>query len=185
MRQLEPRRIVFTAIFALVIGTLTAITSHQLNVFNTNTDYSKTNLPTTLPDFHYKDLEGMVHYGSEWRDQILVLNFWATWCPPCKKETQTFIELQEQFGDKGVQFVGIAIDDPESVQKFVGDHGVNYPILLGDMGAVELSRKMGNRFDGLPFTLVAKPREGIVLRHLGELTREKLEPLLSKLTSQT
>jgi thiol-disulfide isomerase/thioredoxin len=134
-----------------------------------------------LPAFSYVDLDGRERHGSEFDDKVVVLNFWATWCPPCRKETPEFVALQDQF-DERVQFIGIAIDDEEAVREFAESYGVNYPILLGDMAAVAMSRSLGNRYEGLPFTVVAAPGGEVVLRHTGGLERDQLEPLLRRLT---
>jgi len=103
-----------------------------------------------LPAFQYPDLDGALRSSAAWREQILVLNFWATWCPPCRKETPLFVELQEQYQADQVQFVGIAVDDPEQVRTFADTYGVNYPILLGDLTAMTLARQLGNRLEALP-----------------------------------
>jgi thiol-disulfide isomerase/thioredoxin len=134
-----------------------------------------------LPRFSYPDLEGRQRSGSEFADRVVVLNFWATWCPPCRKETPEFVALQNDFGDR-VQFIGIAIDDEEPVREFAETYAVNYPLLLGDVDAVAISRRLGNRYEGLPFTVVAAPGGKVVLRHTGGLEREQLEPLLRELT---
>ena len=133
-----------------------------------------------LPSFSYPDLEGRQRDSSEFRDKVVVLNFWATWCPPCRKETPEFVELQEAYA-KDVQFIGIAIDDEEPVREFASEYGVNYPLLLGDVEAVALSRRLGNRYEGLPFTVVAGPGGNVVLRRAGELKRSELEPVLRDL----
>jgi thiol-disulfide isomerase/thioredoxin len=135
-----------------------------------------------LPSFSYPDLEGRQRSRGEFADKIVVLNFWATWCSPCREETPTFVALQETFADS-VQFIGIAIDDEEPVREFADSFGVNYPLLLGDIEAVSLSRRLGNRYEGLPFTVVARRDGSVVLRHAGGLQRSKLEPLLKELAS--
>ena len=134
-----------------------------------------------LPSFSYPDLKGRQRSSDEFADKVVVLNFWATWCPPCRKETPEFVALQELYGSD-VQFIGIAIDDEEPVREFADTFGVNYPLLLGDVEAVSLSRRLGNRYEGLPFTIVAEPGGNVVLRHTGGLERDKLEPLLQELT---
>ncbi|MCB1922357.1 MAG: TlpA family protein disulfide reductase [Gammaproteobacteria bacterium] len=135
-----------------------------------------------LPTFAYRDLEGKLRDSREFAHKIVVLNFWATWCPPCRKETPEFVALQETFGDS-VQFIGIAIDDAEPVREFAATYDMNYPVLLGDVDAVALSRRLGNRYEGLPFTVVAERGGNLVLRHAGGLERSQLEPLLRELTT--
>jgi len=135
-----------------------------------------------LPSFSYPDLQGRQRSSEEFADKVVVLNFWATWCAPCRKETPEFVALQELYSGN-VQFIGIAIDDEEPVREFAESYSVNYPLLLGDVGAVSLSRRLGNRYEGLPFTIVASPDGNVVLRHTGGLERDQLEPLLRELTS--
>jgi thiol-disulfide isomerase/thioredoxin len=136
-----------------------------------------------LPDLGYPDLDGDLRKLSEWQGKVVVLNFWATWCPPCREETPLFVALQEEYGSRGVQFIGLAIDEPEAVQTFVDTYGVEYPILLGDIDAAELSRQLGNRFGGLPFTVIVDRDGRIAARHFGGLKREQLEPLLQRLAA--
>ncbi|HXY49515.1 MAG TPA: TlpA disulfide reductase family protein [Terriglobales bacterium] len=85
------------------------------------------------PNFTLDTLEGKAVHLSDFRGQAVLLNFWATWCGPCKIEMPWFIELQRQYGREGLQIVGVAMDDSskEDIQKFVRQMGVNYPILLG------------------------------------------------------
>ena len=140
---------------------------------------------SVVPDFSYSDLDGRQRHSSEWKSRILVLNFWAAWCPPCREETPDFVELQQKYLDDNVKFVGIAIDDPDPVREFADTYGVDYPILLGDIKAVEMSRKLGNRFEGLPFTVVAEPGGKVMLRHTGGISRKQLEPMLRKLIEKS
>ena len=135
----------------------------------------------TLPDFTFEDLDGRQRRNDEWLSRILVLNFWATWCPPCRAETPAFVQLQEDYSSRDVQFVGIAIDDRDPVIEFAETYGVNYPILLGDLQAVELSKQLGNRFGGLPYTVVVDRRGYVRHRQPGEMTKERLEQILQSL----
>lgn len=130
-----------------------------------------------LPPFSYPDLEGRQRSHSEFNDRVMVLNFWASWCPPCRDETPDFVALQADYAEH-VQFIGIAIDDPDPVREFADSYGINYPVLLGDTGAVTLSQRLGNRYEGLPFTVVIDARGKIVMRHAGGLDRDRLEPRL-------
>lgn len=134
------------------------------------------------PDFTLPDLDGVNHSIREWDGKVVVLNFWATWCPPCRKETPMFVELQEELGAQGLQFIGIAIDNKEKVTDFVDTFGVNYPMLIGGDNAIKVSKAYGNRYGALPYTVVIN-RAGVVTHvQRGEFTRElvnqKIRPLL-------
>ena len=133
---------------------------------------------TQLPEFSFKDLDGAQRNSSEWKGKVLVVNYWATWCPPCRKEMPLFIETQKTYGDKGVQFVGIAIDDPHMVQDFVDVFDISFPILIGNADAIKLSNRMGNRFDSLPFTAIFDQTGKTRYIQAGEMTREQLNKQL-------
>ena len=128
-----------------------------------------------LPAFAYPDLEGVSRSSEEWLGQVLVLNFWATWCPPCRREMPHFIEFQQRHGEQGLQFVGIAIDSEQDVADFADGIGVNYPILLGETDAIALSQALGNRFSGLPFSAIFDRSGKLVHTRAGELTQADLE----------
>ncbi len=134
-----------------------------------------------LPDFSLPNIEGGLWHVEQWRNKILVINFWASWCPPCRKEMPMFVQLQEKFAAQGVLFVGIAIDDEQAARDFIDTYGIEFPVLLGEDRAMELSRQLGNRFQALPYTVVAD-RGVIQLRQAGEVLESELLPLLENLT---
>ena len=179
---MKPMQIISLAVAGAVLGALAGAGWLQWQKHRGTPELAAGQaLQETVPNFSYVDIDGRQRGANEWYGKVVVLNFWATWCPPCREETPLFVELQETLGPAGLQFVGIAIDDREPVREFVASYGINYPTLLGDMNAVELSRRLGNRFGGLPFTIVAAQDGEILLRHAGELKRERLEPLLRDL----
>ena len=128
-----------------------------------------------MPAFSFPNLEGKQQASGQWDGKVLVVNYWATWCPPCRKEMPLFIETQKNYAEKGVQFVGIAIDDPDMVQDFVDVYDINFPILIGNTKAIELSNRMGNRFDSLPFTAIFDRQGKTRFIQAGEVHREVLE----------
>ncbi len=133
------------------------------------------------PLFKLYDLEGKVRDVKEWDGQVLMINFWATWCPPCRKEIPAFVELQEKYKDKGFTIVGIALDKKQAVIDFTDPMGVNYPILMGDGEGVALSKAYGNRLGVLPFTIIIDRKGNIVHRQRQELTYEQVEGMIKPL----
>jgi thiol-disulfide isomerase/thioredoxin len=132
---------------------------------------------TQLPD-----LSGNPTSVSRWRGKVLVVNFWATWCAPCKEEIPEFVALQKEFASRNVQFVGIAADHADKVVPFTVDYRINYPILIGNIGALDLSTKLGNRISALPFTVVIDRNGRLAHRQLGILKSDKLRSIFAKLT---
>lgn len=135
-----------------------------------------------LPPLRLSTLDGRDIDAGRWAGKVLVLNFWATWCPPCLRELPLFDELQRSHAEAGLQVVGIAVDQKENVEGFLAERPVGFPILLGDTDAIELSRRLGNRLQGLPFTAIFDADGKRVYGHTGEVTRaildEHLTPLL-------
>jgi thiol-disulfide isomerase/thioredoxin len=131
------------------------------------------------PDFVLPDLEGRPRDISEWDGQLLVLNFWATWCGPCVHEIPMLNELQQTHAGRGLQVIGIAIDDPDKVKHFQTEVPMAYPTLLGQMAAIEVARRYGNASGGLPYTVVVDPAGTVVATHAGALTRPEAEALVS------
>ena len=100
---------------------------------------------TVAPDFSLESLDGKSVRLSDLRGKAVLLNFWATWCGPCKIEMPWFVELQNKYGAQGLQIVGVAMDDAskEDIAKFAKEMGVNYPILIG-------KESIGDQYGGIP-----------------------------------
>ena len=137
--------------------------------------------PATLPDFNLPDVSGKQHNISEWQGKIRVINFWATWCPPCLKEIPEFMALQKQYAAKGLQFIGIAVDDQEPVAEYLASTKINYPILIGGLTGIALANQLGNRVDAVPFTLIVNRQGQIMHQHPGEFSREQIMAVIAPL----
>jgi thiol-disulfide isomerase/thioredoxin len=118
---------------------------------------------------------------EQWRGKVLVVNFWATWCAPCRDEIPGFIQFQEQFRANGVQFVGVAIDQKERVVPYAREMGINYPLVVGGMETMEFARQLGDRATVLPFTLILDRNGKVRTAQIGILRPEKLESLIRPL----
>ncbi|QSA96991.1 TlpA disulfide reductase family protein [Methylococcus sp. EFPC2] len=131
----------------------------------------------------FPDLEGKPHRLDEWRGKTLVVNFWATWCTPCLEEMPAFSALQNELGGRGLQIVGLAIDDPVSVKRFLAKHPTAYPLLIAESGE-GLAANLGNKLGVLPFTAIFDATGKLVEvktgPYKGDELRKAVEPLLAK-----
>jgi peroxiredoxin len=127
------------------------------------------------------DADGKEQRFEQWRGKVLVVNFWATWCAPCREEMPEFVRAQTEFGAKGLQFVGIAVDQADKVRQFATEIGLNYPSLIGGFGAMELSKSLGNTVMALPFSVVVDRQGKVAHVQLGVLKPAKLDAILSQL----
>jgi thiol-disulfide isomerase/thioredoxin len=126
-------------------------------------------------------LSGQKSKIADWKGKVIVVNFWATWCSPCREEIPALVRTQQKLGVQGVQIVGIAIDQLERVKPFSEQIGINYPVLLAETEGLELARAAGNEVGALPFTVVIDRQGKIVKGELGGVTEEKLEKLVRPL----
>lgn len=134
---------------------------------------------TAAPAFQLPDTAANMHALADHAGELVLVNFWATWCPPCRKEIPMLIELQQAYGPQGFQVLGIALDEAAAVGDYARRSGMNYPALLaGPAEGFDLMDAYGAQLGGLPFNALVSPQGQIVYRHEGALTREMLEPLL-------
>jgi len=127
------------------------------------------------------DTAGQAQSLSQWKGKVLVVNFWATWCAPCREEMPEFVKAQRELGPKGLQFVGIAIDQRDKVAEFVQELNVNYPALIGGFDVMELSRTLGNRLVALPFTVILDRNGHVAHTQLGPLKPGQLRAIVGNL----
>jgi thiol-disulfide isomerase/thioredoxin len=142
---------------------------------------NKETVSNIRPLFKLKDLEDKVRDVKEWDGQVLMINFWATWCPPCRREIPAFIKLQEKYKDQGFTILGIALDEKRAVIDFTDPMGVNYPILMAENEGITLTKAYGNRLGVLPFTVIVDRKGNIIHRQRTELTFEQVEGMIKPL----
>lgn len=134
-----------------------------------------------LPDFQFPDVSGHLQSIKQWPDRVLVINFWATWCPPCLDELPDFNQLQAQYQNSGVQFVGVALDEVKDVQTAVASFKITYPQLIAGDTGINLSKRLGNQSGAVPFTIVVDAQGRVVQRHAGLYEHSQLAADIDKL----
>ena len=147
----------------------------------TNTNH----MPPALWSLPLPNLSGHTQTLEGWRGKTLVINFWATWCAPCREEIPDLIAIRTEYAAKSVEIVGIAIDNAQAVKPYAQQMSIPYPLLIGEGSALEMSRTLGNPSGALPYTVVIGPDGAILLRHLGRLPKSKLQAILHQPTPQT
>ena len=128
-------------------------------------------------DFSLTDMSGTLRHASEWDGQPKLLNFWATWCAPCRREIPLLKETQDRYSDLDLQVIGIAVDFAEDVVAYAEHAEFNYPILVGQEDAMAVAETSGVEFIGLPFTMVVAPSGELIKTHVGEIVEAHIDAI--------
>ena len=129
------------------------------------------------PSFSLMDLDGQMRDFEEFAGRHRMLNFWATWCAPCRREIPLLKEFQAEQGDDGILVIGIAVDVMEEVQQYAEAAQFNYPILVGEMDAMAVAEQSGLQFHAMPFTMIVTADGEYLNAHFGELHRPDLDKI--------
>lgn len=142
-------------------------------------------MPSAAPVFAatLADFDGKPVALAELKGKLVVLNFWATWCGPCRTEIPHLIEAQEKYGPSGIVFMGAAVEDnADSVRNFVKTYGITYTVVMaGTDKGIALLRALGNQIAGLPFTIVLDRQGNIVAAKRGIMTPALMQQILDPL----
>lgn len=136
---------------------------------------------TYRPDFALKDVDDKLRQAEEWNGKVLLINFWASWCPPCVREIPDFVRLREAYKDQGFEIIGIALDEKQAVLDFIDPIGVDYPVLIATDSGIALTQTYGNRLGILPYSVIVDRKGNIVSSHRSELSYESVEQLIKPL----
>ncbi len=128
-----------------------------------------------------QDLEGRTQPLSGWKGKILVVNFWATWCEPCRVEVPALVRTQDKYVSNNVQIVGISLDSAVKVREFAKEFKIQYPLVISSLNAIEITRKLGNNAAGLPYTVVLDANGIIMARQLGGISAAQLDEVIRPL----
>ena len=121
---------------------------------------------------NWNDPAGNPINSSEWKNKYLVVNFWASWCPPCVEEMPRLAQLSKDVDPNKVTVIGIGIDSPSNIREFLTKTPMPYQIVVGGIEGSEWGRKLGNSQGALPFTVLIDPQGHIVFSKLGKITED-------------
>jgi len=140
-------------------------------------------IPEKLPEFSLADREGKLTPISTWQGKSLIINFWATWCAPCRREIPLLKSLSQDWGSGNVQVVGVAVDYRDKVIAYANDFKISYPILIGEQDALDAATALGVESPVFPFTVFTDRRGQIVTLFVGELHKPQADLILSVVQS--
>ncbi|MCX9155525.1 TlpA family protein disulfide reductase [Niveibacterium sp. 24ML] len=121
---------------------------------------------------------------AQWQGKVIVVNFWATWCPPCRKEMPLLDAAQKKWGARGVQIVGIGIDEPAAIRAYAKTSGLSFPLLIAGPEFVDITVALGNLSQGLPFSVIIGRDGSVKHTKLGPFKDEALDALIEPLITQ-
>lgn len=169
----------------IVLGTMAtaSVTVTESSFLSNDTqepDPTMEGTPVSFPEIEFATLDGLNRSLSHWQGNLIVLNFWATWCPPCIREMPLFQEYHERFSHQGLAIVTIAIDHPDAVREFVSRLGLRFPVLLGLEDGMEVADAFGNSLGALPFTVVIDRQSEVREQRLGEVHAKDLDDWVNR-----
>ena len=129
----------------------------------------------------FPDLAGKSRALAEWQGRVMVVNFWATWCAPCREEIPLLMAVGQKYRSQGVEIVGIAVDNGPKVAEYARFMKISYPVLLAEGEGLDLMRRLGNTGGGLPYTVIVGRQGKVVHRKLGAYKEAELEAAVGPL----
>ena len=136
----------------------------------------------SYPEFTLPDIRGVERSFSEWQGRHRLINFWATWCAPCRREIPLLKTFQDLHARNGFQVLGIAVDYPDAVGAYAETARFNYPVLVGQEEAMSVAESSGIEFIGMPFTMIVAADGEYLSTYIGELHQQQLDGMVDVLT---
>ncbi len=130
-----------------------------------------------LGEFELIDLNNVMTNSSKWNGQYKLINFWATWCAPCRREIPLLNNTQKEYQDMSIQIIGIAVDVLDDVIAYSEETPFEYPVLVGEEEAIAIAENANIEFIGLPFTMLVDDQNEIIKTHLGEIKEHHIDML--------
>ncbi|MHB8623194.1 MAG: TlpA family protein disulfide reductase [Sulfuricaulis sp.] len=132
-------------------------------------------------NFTLPDLDGKPQSLNNWRGKVIVINFWATWCPPCREEIPLLVALQKKYSSGDLQIIGVAVDNKTAVMLYRQSAGINYPVLIGNDDTMDLIAQYGNHTGSIPYSVIIDRSGSVVVRKLGAFSKLELNSLIAPL----
>lgn len=126
----------------------------------------------------FPDLDGRARRLLDWKGAVVIANFWATWCEPCREEIPLLIKVRREYASRRVEVVGIGIDQVSKIREFAAKYSISYPLLVGDARALDVMRELGNKAGALPYTVILNPAGAVIAQRLGAYRAGELEKVL-------
>ena len=169
-------------VISALIGAFTSYYTHYHYTVPTSEEPNSTLLGTKRPDFSLFDYKDKQVSISEFDGKVVMINFWASWCPPCRREIPVFSEVREFYKENGFEVIGVAIDEKKEAEEFLNSMPhVQYPQLIGYNDATVVAKSLGNTRGGLPYSVILD-RNGIIqFTKAGEIKKEELIDLIEPL----
>ena len=161
----------------LILG-LALLAGVAASIYIRSAPEDEVNSPFFLGHTELADLDGEKQTLKQWQGKVLLVNFWATWCPPCLEEIPLFLSLRKQYAASGFEVVGVAVDDVKKVIKFRDTHQINYPLLNGEQDGMALMASYGNSMGGLPFSVIFDRSGKAVHYKTGPYKQQELRDLI-------
>ncbi|MFZ2628375.1 MAG: TlpA disulfide reductase family protein [Rugosibacter sp.] len=180
------KRFLLIAIISLIAGSAGYLFSREQHASPASQPLaaSAQSSVNTLMDTQFATSTGQWQKLAAWKGKVLVVNYWATWCPPCREEMPMFSTLHKKYQTNGVQFVGIGIDSVDKIREYQISEKIAYPLLIGTLDAMRSSQALGNTAQALPFTVLINRQGQLDAVKLGKFTEAELEARLQFLIKQ-
>lgn len=177
-------RFILTATVAIAAGSAGYLSSREQQAAQPAPGSAAQTAVSALMNLRLATSDGQWQNLADWRGKVLVVNYWATWCPPCRDEIPAFSRLHDKYKTSGVQFVGIAIDSVDKVREFKTVEKISYPLLIGTLDTMLSSTALGNTAQALPFTAIIGRNGKLDSVKLGRFSETELDARLHVLSTQ-
>ena len=131
-----------------------------------------------IDQFQLPDLDGKEQDLNQWQGKVLLINFWATWCPPCREEIPVFLSLRNKFLSTGFEVIGVSIDDVKKVKEYRDSMRIDYPLFDGEEKGMSMMMKLGSPSGGLPFSILYDRSGNVVHSKSGPFDEQELQRLI-------